>query len=102
MHVIDLTDLGPASPIMKGIRAVKAGDQPTASDLLQQGARQLIARGAQALVFGCTDISAALADVTEVDRVPVIDSSDSLARASLRLGTAAQHGSPPGKARHPR
>jgi len=80
---LDLTDLGSTNPIMKGIRAAKAGDQPAARDLLLAGCRQLIERGAEALIFGCTDISAALAEVTDVDGVPVVDSSESLAQACL-------------------
>ncbi len=91
MNTLDLTDLGPTSPVMQGIRAVKAGDHATARGLLLLACQDLVERGAQALVIGCTDISAVLPDVTEVGDVPIVDSSDALARASLKeLGIEAR------------
>lgn len=102
LRVLDLTDLGPADPVTKGIRAVKAGDLSVARDTVLEGCRLLVQRGARALVVGCTDISAALADTPEVDGTPIVDSSDSLARASLeRLGRATRHENQPVHARQP-
>lgn len=58
--VIDLTDLGPDNPVMSGIRAVKAGRLIEARQLLHAAIATLTERGAQGVVYGCTDVSAAL------------------------------------------
>jgi len=85
---VDLTDLGDDNPVMRGIRELKAGAEATARDLLHQAGRELVRRGAQALVLGCTDVSAALAGITAIDGAPVLDASDCLARACLgKLGS---------------
>lgn len=81
--VLDLTHFGDSNSVMRGIRAYKAGNHTNARELLRNGGQELIKRGADALVFGCTDISAALPDITAVDEVPVIDASECLAKACL-------------------
>lgn len=81
---VDLRDLGDASPAMRGIRAMKAGDQPAARDALRRAADILVRRGAQALVLGCTDVSAALSGGEPVGGVPVFDAADCLARACIK------------------
>lgn len=80
---VDLTDLGDPSPMMRGIRSFKAGDHAAGRDQLLAGGQELIRRGAEALIFGCTDISAALAETSAVDGVPVVHASECLARVSL-------------------
>lgn len=58
--VLDLVDLGPQNPVMAGIRAMKAGDVLGARSLLNGAIEALTERGAQGVVYGCTDVSAAL------------------------------------------
>ncbi|WP_317493049.1 amino acid racemase [Haloechinothrix sp. LS1_15] len=88
LDVLDLNDLGSDNPVMAGIRAVKAGELDQARAYLTKAAEMLVTRGAQGLIFGCTDVAAAVgAGVPGVD-VPVWDSSDALAAACLaRIGT---------------
>jgi aspartate racemase len=80
---LELAGLGEANPVMRGIRAMKAGQEAVARETLRTAGQQLVGRGAQALVLACTDVSAALAGVTEIDATPVLDASDCLAQASL-------------------
>src|SRR5699024_539001 len=81
--IIDLRDLGEHNPIQRGIEAVKSGESAAAQELLTQAARLLETRGAQGLVYGCTDISAALGAEPERINVPVWDSAVSLAIACV-------------------
>ncbi|UFU02208.1 amino acid racemase [Ruania suaedae] len=83
LELLDLTDLGPASPVMSGIRAVKAGDLDGARVVLTEGARVLAERGAQGIIYGCTDISAVLGPAPAGIAMPVWDSADALAEASV-------------------
>lgn len=98
---IDLTDTGDTNLVMRGIRTYKAGDAARARELLLRSGRELIERGAGALVIGCTDISAALPDVAEIDGAPIVDSSQCLARGCLgklakgRKPRQVGHPSPP-------
>ncbi len=78
-RVIDLTDLGPDNPVMAGIRAVKAGALDGARDILTAAARELAARGAQGLIYGCTDVSAVLDIPPDDVDVPAWDAADALA-----------------------
>lgn len=90
LTVLDLAEQGEHNPAMQGIRLVKAGDQPAAQAALHTAAAQLVRRGAQALVIGCTDISAALAGADTLAGVPAIDAADCLAAACLTT-TLAGH-----------
>lgn len=81
--MLHLTYLGATNPVMRGIRARKAGREAAARETLHAAAQQLVGRGAGALVLACTDVSAALAGVTSIDGTPVLDASDCLALASL-------------------
>lgn len=83
MTTVDLTDLGADNPLMRGIRAMKAGDEAGARGALVGAGERLVGRGADTLVVGCTDISAALAGITELAGAPVLDAADCLARACL-------------------
>lgn len=82
-HVIDLTDLGPDNPVMAGIRAVKAGALDGARDILTNAVRELVARGADGVVYGCTDVSAVLDNPPEGVEVPTWDAADALAIACV-------------------
>ncbi|MBA0123932.1 aspartate/glutamate racemase family protein [Haloechinothrix sp. YIM 98757] len=81
--VLDLTDLGADNPVMAGIRAVKAGELDHARAYLTKAAEMLVTRGAQGLVFGCTDVAAALGATVDGVDVPVWDSSEALAIACI-------------------
>jgi aspartate racemase len=64
--------------VMPGVEAVKAGDLPRGRALLCEAARALVARGAQGIVLGCTEIPLVLgADDVEV---PLVDATAVLAR----------------------
>ena len=84
LDVLELNDLGADNPVMSGIRAVKAGEIDHARACFTKAAQLLVHRGAQGLIFGCTDIVAAL-DVPDsgVSSVPVWDSAEALAVACL-------------------
>jgi aspartate racemase len=64
-----------------GIAAVKAGDLERAAALLQELARALARRGAQAIVLGCTEIPLVLQ--ARHAPVPLIDATAALARRAV-------------------
>jgi aspartate racemase len=72
-----------------GIRAVKAGRLEAGRALLREAARSLVARGAQALVFACTEVPLALEG--EALGVPAVDATQRLALATVAwaMGRAA-------------
>ncbi|QSB15252.1 aspartate/glutamate racemase family protein [Natronosporangium hydrolyticum] len=80
---LDLTDGDAVSPVLAGIRRMKAGDSKTAGEQLLAAGAKLVRLGAEALIIGCTDISAALPSVTELAGAPVVDTADCLARATV-------------------
>lgn len=80
--VIDLAD-DHDNPAMASIRALKAGDRDTAEALFVEAADRLVARGADGLVVGCTDLSVLCSPVPEAITVPVWDASDALARVAV-------------------
>jgi aspartate racemase len=82
LEALDLVD-DEANPVMHGIRLMKGGDPSGAEKLLLTAAEELVRRGADALVLGCTDVSAALAGTSNVGRAPVLDAADCLAEASI-------------------
>ncbi|MBO9353869.1 amino acid racemase [Bordetella petrii] len=66
------------------IRAVKANDLPAALEPALQGARLLRARGADAVVLGCTELPLAIPHAQRAALgVPLTDSIDALARAAI-------------------
>ena len=70
--------------LMRLITAIKAGDQSTAiAEGMESVARDLVERGADVIIGGCTEIPI----VFEGDgfAVPVISSTDVLARKTIRL-----------------
>jgi aspartate racemase len=79
--------------VLPAIAAVKANDLAAATAPLLGVARRLIADGAQAVVLGCTEIPLALRGPEAAQAgVPLVDTIDALARASLRwwMGTAVR------------
>ena len=71
-----------ASAVVPSIAAVKANDLATARAPLLGVVDSLAARGAQAVVLGCTEIPLPLRGA--MASVPMIDTIDALARATLR------------------
>jgi aspartate racemase len=63
-----------------GIQAVKAGRLAQGGALLEQAARSLVARGAQALVLACTEVPLVL----QPGAVPAFDATQLLAEATVR------------------
>ena len=68
-----------------GIKAAPDGTSPRAVNLLTGICRDLRERGAEAVVFGCTEFPLAYRR-PEIEGLPVIDSSLVLARALVRAG----------------
>ena len=66
-----------------GIKAASDGISPKAVEILSDTCRSLKNRGAEAIVFGCTEFPLAYREAT-IEGLPVIDSSLVLARALVR------------------
>lgn len=90
LAALDLVDQGAQNPVMRAIRELKAGRAETARELLLTAGEELVRRGAEALVLGCTDVSVALSETPVIATRPVLDASDCLAAASVQkmVGTA--------------
>jgi aspartate racemase len=87
INALDLADLGEQGPQMQGIRAMKGGRAMEARSLLHDAGKELVRRGAEALVLGCTDASAAMAGIASLAGVRLLDAADCLARAAIdKLG----------------
>lgn len=83
LRVLDLDESATGNAVMRGIRTYKAGNVAEARDLLGQTGKELIRQGADALLVACTDISAALSDMTVISDTPVFDAAECLARACI-------------------
>ena len=71
------------------INAVKAGTQEDATATAMSGlADALVARGADAIIAGCTEIPLVLDDVDV--SVPLISSTDALAEKTVKLATGEE------------
>jgi aspartate racemase len=71
--------------VTPAIQAVKANRVAEAHDPLVEVVNSLAARGARAVVLGCTEIPLAIqAGPADALRVPVVDTIDALARAAIR------------------
>lgn len=90
-ELMDLTDLGSSSPVTTGIRQVKAGDLDGARRTLTSAANLLVDRGAQGVIYGCTDISAVLGPAPDGLLVPVWDSATALAVAAVEYIRSERH-----------
>jgi len=66
-----------------GIKAASDGISPKAVEILSETCLLLKSRGAEAIVFGCTEFPLAYRETT-IEGLPVIDSSLVLARALVR------------------
>ena len=85
--VLDLTDLGELNPVPQGIHAVKAGDLEEGRRLFLESIDLFRERGAEGIIFGCTEVSAALGGTNLEGDLPMWDSSEALAQAcAKRLG----------------
>ena len=69
--------------VMDAVYSIKSGgSKQTQANLLAKAANELIARGAEVIVLGCTEIPLAF-DVKR-SRVPVVNATQVLARAAIR------------------
>jgi aspartate racemase len=87
------TDAEMADAVVPAIAAVKANDVAAATAPLLSVARSLAARGAQAVVLGCTEIPLALRGAEA--GVPMVDTVDALARAALAWWASQTSAQPP-------
>lgn len=71
--------------VMQAIRLVKAGQIAGAADILQVQAEALIDAGCSQVVMACTEIPVALASVEETLRTKLVDATEALARACVRV-----------------
>jgi len=83
ISALDLTDLGTANPVMSGIRAMKSGEVLEARHTLNKAIATLVERGAHGVVYGCTDVSAALDLPPAGVDVGAWDSANALALACI-------------------
>jgi aspartate racemase len=65
-----------------GIKACSAPPTPNAKACVCDAATELVARGAEAVVLGCTELPLAFAG-SEIAGVPVVDSTQCLARKAI-------------------
>lgn len=81
-----LTLDGPAShnPVMAGIRAVKAGQMDEARQHLHEAITTLTQRGAHGIIYGCTDVSAALDQPDPRSPIRTWDAADALAASCVQ------------------
>jgi len=70
--------------VQPGINLVKAGEMTAAHDMFMPAVDSLIARGAEAVVLGCTEIPLAIRELA-YKNIPLINSIDSLVKAVLKL-----------------
>jgi aspartate racemase len=75
------------------IREVKAGRMGVSAEHLAAALDWLLAHGAQAIVWGCTELPLAAREM-DVPAIPVIDSTLELARATVSYGLARGWNSP--------
>jgi aspartate racemase len=76
--------------VMPGIHHVKAGETAKATPLIEASIAALVERGATLVLLGCTEIPVALRDRTRAlsaGSVPLLDATDTLARACVRWAT---------------
>lgn len=74
----------PGNPVMEGIRAVKAGDIGTARQQLLHAITILTQMGAQGIIYGCTDVSAALDHPDPRSPIHTWDAADALAASCVQ------------------
>jgi aspartate racemase len=69
--------------VQPAINLIKSGDMSRAYDMFMVVIDSLIARGAQAVVLGCTEIPLAV-NQNRRDSVPLINSIDSLVKSAIK------------------
>ena len=83
-----LPDENEIETLMSLITRIKAGDTgPGVADGMRELAAALVARGAEVIVAGCTEIPLVLG--AEMIDVPLVSSTDELARATVAMARSA-------------
>ena len=87
-HLIDWNCIVPSQEemdniVQPAIDLVKAGDMVKSHTMLMSVVDSLIARGAKAVVLGCTEIPLAIRELNQNGR-PLINSIDSLVKAAIK------------------
>ena len=83
-----LPDEAETSTLMGLITRIKAGDSgPEVAAGMRELAAALVARGAEVIIAGCTEIPLVL-NADSVD-VPLVSSTDALARATVAMALSA-------------
>ncbi len=93
LTLIQPEDAGQAL-VMQAIYTLKRGDKTAAQALLLPQIDSLIARGAQAIIMGCTEIPLIVAGHERAIACPMIDSTASLVRAAIRWYESRQTPAP--------
>lgn len=78
-------DAAAQEEVMRGIRLVKAGQLAEATEILRAQAEALVAAGCGEVVMACTEIPVALAAVEGELRTKLVDATEALARACVRV-----------------
>lgn len=95
LQALGLSPLAPnadefATLVTPGIADVKAGDLTAAADKFERAAAALFARGAEAIILGCTEIPLGMGEPLRRDPLRFIDSTQALVNAVLaRMRPAA-------------
>ncbi len=87
INAIETTD-SEQQAIMDGIYAVKAGNVEHGKQLMQPVFEAMLNRGAEAVIFGCTEIPVALAEQTISQPQHCLDSLDILAEQCVHWAQA--------------
>ncbi|MGF1869601.1 aspartate/glutamate racemase family protein [Photobacterium indicum] len=87
INAIETTD-SEQQAIMNGIYAVKAGNVEHGKQLMQPIFEAMLNRGAEAVIFGCTEIPVALAEQTLSQPQHCLDSLDILAEQCVHWAQA--------------
>ncbi len=87
INAIETTD-SEQQAIMNGIYAVKAGNVEDGKKLMQPVFEAMLDRGAEAVIFGCTEIPVALAEQTISQPQHCLDSLDILAEQCVHWAQA--------------
>ncbi|MGF1875115.1 amino acid racemase [Photobacterium frigidiphilum] len=87
INAIETTD-SEQQAIMNGIYAVKAGNVEHGKQLMQPVLEAMLNRGAEAVIFGCTEIPVALAEQTISQPQHCLDSLDILAEQCVHWAQA--------------
>lgn len=69
--------------VMNAIRVAKAGRMKEAAEIIAKETESYPAGNVDGIVVACTDLSAALAGVSELHGIPLLDASSCLARAAV-------------------